>query len=297
MDIQGLRYVVTLAEERHFRKAAERHYIAPQAFGRHVRALEKEVGARLFDRTSRRVDVTPAGARLVERARDLLARVDGLAAAVRDAPPPDDEVVRVGVLGFGAADRWPELRALVAAQLPATTLVHVELDWDTQYQAVRDGDVDVAVIHDVGPVDGVRRDPLFTTPRVAVVPAASPLAEADHLSEADVDGKVWVAVRGRHPGLGSWAGVTGQTCRRSPVVRTPAAIPAAVATSGLLGVHGELASRFFPHPDVRYVPLAGQDARVSVATRAEDCSATTLAFRQAAELVGTSRGDRNRIGT
>jgi DNA-binding transcriptional LysR family regulator len=189
------------------------------------------------------------------------------------------------VLGFGAADRWPELRALVRAQLPGVLLVHIELDWDTQYEAVRDGDVDVAVIHDVGPVAGVRRDPLFTTPRVAVVPAASPLADADHLSEDDVDGQAWVAVDGRHPGLGAWAGVTGQASRRSPVVRTPAAIPAAVATSGMLGVHGELARRFFPRPDVRYVPLAGEEARVSVATRAGDRCRTALAFRQAADLL------------
>ncbi|MDD7968558.1 LysR family transcriptional regulator [Actinomycetospora lemnae] len=289
MDIRELRYVVTLAEERHFRKAAERHYIAPQAFGRHVRALEKEVGARLFDRTSRRVDLTPAGTRLVERARDVLARVDDLAAAVRDAPPaPDDAVVRVGVLGFGAADRWPALRELVTAQLPGRTLVHIELDWDTQYEAVRVGDVDVALIHDVGPVDGVRLDRLFATPRVAVVPASSPLADADRLDECDVDGRPWVAVSGRHPGLGRWAGVTGQASRRSPVVRTPAAIPAAVATSGMLGVHGELAERYFPRPDVCFVPLAGEDAQVSVATRPDDDSRTALAFRQAADLLAVT---------
>lgn len=286
MDIRELRYVVTLAEERHFRKAAERHYIAPQAFGRYVRALEKEVGARLFDRTSRRVDLTPAGARLVERARDVLARVDALAAAVQDAPPArDDDVVRVGILGFGAAERWPELRALIHAQLPQSTLVHIELDWDSQYDAVRDGEVDVAVIHDVGPVDGLRLDPLFATERVAVVPASSPLADAERLEDDDVAGWAWVRPLGRHPGLGRWAGVASGTSRRSPLVRTPAAIPAAVATSGMLGVHGGPARRFFPRPDVRFVPMAGEAAQVSVATRAGDGSRAALAFRQAAALV------------
>ncbi len=289
MDIQGLRYVVTLAEERHFRRAAERHYIAPQAFGRHVRALEKEVGTRLFDRTSRRVDLTPAGTELVERARDVLARVDALAAAVRDAPTMgDDQVVRVGVLGFGAADRWPELRQLVDAQLPGSTLVHVELDWDSQYDAVRDGLVDVAVVHDVGPVDGLRLDGVLHTGRVAVVPAASALAEAERLDPDDLDGWAWVRPVGRHPGLGRWAGPAAQTSRRSPVVRTPAAIPAAVATSGMLGVHGDPARRFFPRPDVCFVPLAGEACEVSVATRVDDRSRAAVAFRQAAELLATT---------
>ena len=104
MDIQALRYAVTLAEELHFRKAAERHYIAPQAFGRHVRALEKEIGARLFDRTSRRVTLTPAGVRLVDRAREVLASVDdarrrGRRSAARMPTPSARRRARVR--------RWP----------------------------------------------------------------------------------------------------------------------------------------------------------------------------------------------
>ncbi|NMO91450.1 LysR family transcriptional regulator [Actinomycetospora sp. TBRC 11914] len=282
MEIQALRYVVTLAEERHFRRAAERHYIAPQAFGRHVRALERELGTRLFDRTSRRVRPTAEGVRLVRHAQDVLARVDALREQVRAAPAgASDGVVRVGVLGFGAAERWPALRDLVGEQLPGADLVHVELDWDSQYEAVRDGEVDVAVVHDVGPVDGLRLDPLLWAERVAVVPASSPLAEAARLEPADLEGLAWVRPVGRHPGLRRWAGPAMDVSRRSPVVRTPAAIPAAVATSGMLGVHGDPARRFFARPDVRFVPLAGEAAQVSVATRADDRSRAAVAFRQA----------------
>lgn len=181
MDIRALRYVVTLAEELHFRKAAERHYIAPQAFGRRVHALERELGARLVDRTSRRVALTPEGERLVADAVDLLARVDALGEQARAAPGDETGAVRVGVLGFGAADRWHELRVLVTEQLPGTDLVQVELDWDSQYDAVRRGDVDVAVVHDVGPVDGLRMDLVLRAGRVAVVPTSSPLAAAEQL--------------------------------------------------------------------------------------------------------------------
>lgn len=287
MDIQALRYVVTLAEERHFRKAAERHYIAPQAFGRRVRALERELGARLFDRTSRRVALTPEGARLLRHAQDVLTRVDALGERTRAAQvSASDGVVRVGVLGFGAAQRWPDLRGLVEDQLPGTGLVHVELDWDSQFDAVRDGEVDVAVVHDVGPVDGLRLDPVLRAGRVAVVPASSPLAEAERLALADLDGFAWVRAVGRHPGLRAWAGPAGTDVnRRSPTVRTPAAIPAAVATSGMLGMHGEPARHFFDRPDVRFVPLDGEGCVVSVATRTDDRSRTAEAFRQAAAFV------------
>ncbi|MEV0385296.1 LysR family transcriptional regulator [Nonomuraea sp. NPDC050643] len=83
MEIRSLRYAVTLAEELHFGRAAQRHFIAAQPFGRHIQRLEREVGQRLFERTSRRVALTPAGERVVAEARRVLAAVDGLAELAR----------------------------------------------------------------------------------------------------------------------------------------------------------------------------------------------------------------------
>ncbi|MFC4111913.1 LysR family transcriptional regulator [Nonomuraea zeae] len=88
MEIRSLRYAVTLAEELHFGRAAQRHFIAAQPFGRHIQRLEREVGRRLFARTSRRVVLTPAGERLVARAREVLAAVDELAELARAEDPP-----------------------------------------------------------------------------------------------------------------------------------------------------------------------------------------------------------------
>ncbi|MGW0808589.1 LysR family transcriptional regulator [Nonomuraea sp. NPDC002799] len=81
MDIQALRYAVTLAEELHFGRAARRHHISAQPFGRRIRRLERELGRPLFARTSRRVALTPAGEQFVRRARAILADIDDLAAS------------------------------------------------------------------------------------------------------------------------------------------------------------------------------------------------------------------------
>lgn len=293
MDLDSLRYVVSLAEELHFGRAAQRHYIVPQAFGRRIQRLECELGTRLFDRSSRRVALTPAGAAFVARARQLLAMADELADEARDEPPADGAVLRVGVLGFGLADRWPKVRELLAAQYSELALDHVEMDWDSQYDAVRAGTVDVAVAHDVGPADGLVFDRVFETARVAVVPARSVYADADRLTAADVASAQWVRPLGRHPGLADWAGPVAEYGRASAAVRTPAAVPAAVATSGQLGMHGEPARRFFARPDVRFIPLAGPPAVVSVVSREADRRPAVLAFRRAALAVA----DRNFLGT
>jgi DNA-binding transcriptional LysR family regulator len=61
MELRSLKFAVTLAEELHFGRAAERHFVSAQPFGRTIAALEREIGTPLFNRTTRRVELTPAG--------------------------------------------------------------------------------------------------------------------------------------------------------------------------------------------------------------------------------------------
>lgn len=78
MELRQLRYVAAVARERHFTRAAERLHVAQSALSHQVRRLEAELGAELFARTSRRVELTPAGELVVARAGRVLAEVDAL---------------------------------------------------------------------------------------------------------------------------------------------------------------------------------------------------------------------------
>jgi DNA-binding transcriptional LysR family regulator len=283
VDVESLRYVLTLAEELHFGRSAQRHFLDAGAFSRRVQRLERDLGARLFDRTSRRVALTPAGERVVAHARTVLAALDRLpeVATARDGA---DGVLRVGVLGFGVADRWPALRDVVTAAAPGVRLVHAELDMDDQYDAVRRGDLDVGLVQHLGGVDGLDFRTVLRTPAVVVMPADSPLADAAVLTRDDVADQPWLRLSAAHPRFRDWigpAGVGGQ----GAAVRHPAAIPTAVATTGLLGLHGAMAARYFPRPDVRFVPFDAPPVEVAVVTRATDRRPLVAAFREAATAV------------
>ena len=288
MDIRSLRYATTLADTLHFGRAAQLHYIAAQPFGRRIQALERELGTPLFVRTSRRVALTPAGERFLPRARQVLAQLDALVGQV-DGAPDDAGVLRIGVLGFGLADRWPDVRDLFAAHCPGVAVSSVELDWTDQYDAVRTGEVDVALVHDVGGADDLVLDAAFEVDRYAVVPAGSELADAERLTAADVDGQQWVCPVGGAPGLAEWGGVAGT--RGSVQVRSPSGVATAVVTSGRLGMHAEPARRYFPHPGVRYVPLDGAPARIAVASRPGDPRHAVAVFRAAARAAAAARPD------
>src|SRR4051794_41466057 len=90
IELRQLRYFVAVAEELHFGRAADRLHMSQSPLSRAIRELEREVGVVLFVRTTRRVELTPAGAALLERSRRGLAGVDGAGGGGRRAerPPP-----------------------------------------------------------------------------------------------------------------------------------------------------------------------------------------------------------------
>jgi DNA-binding transcriptional LysR family regulator len=288
VDVDSLRYVVALAQELHFGRAAARCFVAEGHFGRRIRRLERELGTRLFDRTTRRVALTEDGVRVVAHARATLASLDELRATAR-GEPADDSVLRLGVLGFGLADRWRCFADGVLDAVPRVRMVYQELDLYDQYNAVRRGAVDVGLVQYLGDTDGLVVQPVLRTPRVAVVPASSPLAGAECLTGADVAECTWLGFGGSDSRLAEWAGSPTRSESATCTVRRPSAIPSAVATTGLIGLHGAVAARYFPHPDVRFVPIEGASVDVGVATRQGDDRPAIRAVRDAAQLAARAR--------
>src|SRR5271165_7130714 len=82
MDVRQLRYLVALAEEQNFTRAAAREHIAQPALSQQIRRLEDELGIALVERTTRQVRITDAGEALVTRARRVMAELDAAYAEV-----------------------------------------------------------------------------------------------------------------------------------------------------------------------------------------------------------------------
>ena len=96
MELRHLRYFVAVAEELHFRRAAERLHIAQPAVSEQVRKLEEELGVRLLNRTQRRVELTDAGAALLREARRVLEQAEVARQAARTARDRATTCLRIG---------------------------------------------------------------------------------------------------------------------------------------------------------------------------------------------------------
>src|SRR3954467_3597120 len=98
MELRHLRYFVAVAEELHFRRAAERLHVAQPAVSEQVRKLEQELGVQLFDRTQRSVSLTNAGAASLDGARRVLRQAHVATQAARRAHERTTMRLRIGYL-------------------------------------------------------------------------------------------------------------------------------------------------------------------------------------------------------
>ena len=180
MDLRRLAYFVTVADTLHFRRAAAQLHLAQPALSQQIRVLERELGAQLFERTNRRVELTPAGSALLPEARALLAqaeRASSLAARVArgevgelrvgftSAAALTDAVTRI-VLAY--RQRWPDVRLRID-----------ELTTREQLTAMVERRLDVAFVRGVEAPSlppNLRAIQLFEDALVVALPPRHPLA-------------------------------------------------------------------------------------------------------------------------
>jgi DNA-binding transcriptional LysR family regulator len=188
LDLRLVRSFLAVADELHFGRAADELGIAQPVLSQQVQRLERQLGATLLARTSRSVALTPAGLALRDRGRALLRQAEaGLDEVARIAR---GEVGRLDIgmvhstVAIGAEDGGPveSIRRFRARHPDVEVRVREGFTVDLM-DALRRGELDVAVVRDPDPAPGVDLLALVTEPFVAVVPAAHPLA-----ARAEVDG-------------------------------------------------------------------------------------------------------------
>ncbi|MFB6810697.1 LysR substrate-binding domain-containing protein [Streptomyces sp. NPDC056387] len=182
MELRQLSYFVTVAEELHFGRAADRLHIVQSAVSQQVQRLERELGAALFDRSPRHVRLTGAGERLLPEARAVLAAAERARSAVRERAG-----LRLGT-STGLGEHLDRVLGDVAALAPGTAVQLVSAPARERLEQVADGRLDAAFVRSLEPAPGVRILRLGEDPLVAALPAAHPLAREPELALADLAG-------------------------------------------------------------------------------------------------------------
>jgi DNA-binding transcriptional LysR family regulator len=188
MELRQLRYFVTVAEELHFGRAAERLMIVQSAVSQQVRRLERELGVDLFDRSPRHVRLTEAGERFLPAAHAVLEAERRALAAVADYAGERREVLRVGT-STGMGEHLERFLEAVERSAPGLRVELTSAPTHVRLEQVANGMLDACFARGVeqGP-EGVRLIPVWQEPLVAAVSARHPLAAQERIDIAQLAG-------------------------------------------------------------------------------------------------------------
>jgi LysR family hydrogen peroxide-inducible transcriptional activator len=196
--LRDLRYLVALAEHKHFGRAAEASFVSQPTLSTQVKKLEDELGVSLVERTPRKVLLTEVGREIAQRARDVLHEVDQIKAIARRTLDPESGTVRLGIFPTLGPYLLPHVIPRIRARFPRLELLLVEEKTEVVLRQLREGRLDAGVlalpIHD----DQLHAEFLFEEPFVLAVPEHHELAKRKGLKLDDLSDQTLLLLEDGH---------------------------------------------------------------------------------------------------
>jgi LysR family hydrogen peroxide-inducible transcriptional activator len=196
MNLQDLRYLVAVAEQRHFGRAAEVCNVSQPTLSSQIKKLEDELGVTLLERTNKRVDLTPVGSQILNHARSALAEAGQMEAVARAARDPLVGPLKLGVIPTLAPYLMPMILKPLKQAYPGLTL---EL-WEDQTRSLIDGlrnhRLDAALLATPPDAPEITELALFDEPLLAALPRHHPLRKTATVSEESLAGELLVLADG-----------------------------------------------------------------------------------------------------
>ncbi|MYW96321.1 LysR family transcriptional regulator [Amycolatopsis rubida] len=193
MELRQLRYFVAVAEERSFRRAAERLHLAQPALSQQIAKLEKELSVRLLLRTTRSVELTEPGRVLLTEGRRVLADSQHALTAVAHAARGELGLLRIGFVSSAALEIVPATVLEMRRQWPNVRFELTESTTDAQIAALGDGQLDVGIAREVGDAAGLTVHPLGRERLIVAVSETHPLADKETVEMAELADEPFLA--------------------------------------------------------------------------------------------------------
>ena len=201
-ELRHLAYFREVAHRLHFRKAAEALAIAQPSLSRQIAQLEAALGVRLLNRSSRRVELTPAGAALVERIEPVLAALMRVPADLRAVAEGRVGRLRVAFTGLAMATVLPDILRGFHRRFPEIRLELNESPTVLQVAGLRAGEIDCGFFHPDGPTPGIDTTLLLRERNGVLLPADHPLRAKKSVRLKDLGGTPFVLFpRANNPGF------------------------------------------------------------------------------------------------
>src|SRR3954469_412023 len=176
MTLTELKYIVAVAREKHFGKAAEACYVSQPTLSVAIKKLEDELELKLFERSANEVTVTPLGEEIVRQAQSVLEQAAAIKEIAKRGKDPLAGPLRLGVIYTIGPYLLPDLVRQAIARTPQMPLMLQENFTVKLLEMLRTGEIDCAIMAEPFPDTGLAIAPLYDEPFLAAVPTTHPLA-------------------------------------------------------------------------------------------------------------------------
>jgi DNA-binding transcriptional LysR family regulator len=298
MNLRQLRYFVILAEELHFRRAAERLHITQAPLSLAIQALERELGTTLFVRTQRRVSLTDSGALLRADALAILDRIEQSRATIRDFETGTIGEIKIGVTPASSLlPFFPKLISGFRAAHPKVRIVMREMTSKVQIRGLQEREIDIGILRNPpkSAVSGISFVKLLNDPLVVAMDRRHPLNKRTSIRLADLRHEPFISYP-RQAGIAIYEQVTALFAARgfAPTVvqevqEVTTLIGLAATGFGVAVVPSGLS--YIRVPNIVYRRLADPDAmtEVHLANREAESEIIISSFRRMAQDITAKR--------
>lgn len=198
MNLRDLKYLVALADHRHFGKAAAACFVSQPTLSTQIRKLEDELGLPLVERAPRKVMLTPAGVEAAARARTIVAEVEQMKEAARRSRDPEAGTVRLGIFPTLGPYLLPHVIPNIRERFPQLELLLVEEKSDELLTRLREGKLDAALLALPLDDDQLHAEFLFEEPFLLAVSGQHPLARRQHLDVQELSSQKLLLLEDGH---------------------------------------------------------------------------------------------------
>lgn len=186
MNLRDLRYLVALADHRHFGRAAAATFVSQPTLSTQIKKLEEELGVSLIERAPRHVMLTPVGHDVAERARRILSDVDQLKETARRSRDPEAGTVRLGIFPTLGPYLLPHVIPRIRQRFPNLELLLIEEKTAAILRLLREGRMDAGILALPLHEEQLHIEPLFEEPFMLAVPSGHALAARKDISLDDL---------------------------------------------------------------------------------------------------------------
>ncbi|MBO9678658.1 LysR substrate-binding domain-containing protein [Paenacidovorax monticola] len=186
MTLTELKYIVAVAREKHFGRAADACYVSQPTLSVAIKKLEDELEVKLFERSAGEVSVTPLGEEIVRQAQSVLEQAAAIKEIAKRGKDPLAGALTLGVIYTIGPYLLPELVRHAIARTPQMPLMLQENFTVKLLEMLRTGEIDCAILAEPFPDTGLAMAPLYDEPFMAAVPSSHALATRKTVSTADL---------------------------------------------------------------------------------------------------------------